>query len=529
MRGEVAEGANRMDRSADDVAARLERVEALYWSDKDRAVEAAQEWLAQLGPEDLGVTSRRLGLVLSSVRLRRGEIGRSAAEAQQTLLWAVQNDERALQSRCHWLLGSVFETVGDRAKGLEHAVAANDLLDESDVPLTRAAARLCLADVLGSVGSYEESERRYAEAMQLVSDDATNIRYMILNNLAFTQFLAKHLDDALATVDRLIRVSALNDHALGLYATDTIGRIYLAVGRVAEAAAMLEPAMGVATTDPNPDSVAMCLVTLAEVYRAQRRPDLAQGVIDRCRPLCERFELARWSAELSREQAETFAMTSDFRGAFEEYRSYHAQFEALSARAAEARGRVLEAMFQTTEARRDSARYRALAERDPLTGLYNRRHVDEQLSLALVGLRDGGSPLAAAMIDLDHFKRINDRLSHDVGDEVLRSVARLLEQFVAAVPGGVAARMGGEEFLVVLPGIDDADAAERFEDLRRSIADHDWSPITSGLPVTASIGVAVAPTAGSTRSALVGTADARLYLAKDRGRDRVVTSGQARC
>ena len=512
------------------VSARLDRVEALYWSDKNLAVEAAQEWLADLSPDDLGATSRRLGLVLSSVRLRRGEVGRSAAEAQQTLRWAVQNDQLALQSRCHRLLGSVFEMVGDRAKALEHAVAANDLLDEADVPLMRAAARLCLADALGSVGSYEESERRYAEARQLVSDDdATNIRYMILNNLAFTQFLANHLDESLVTVDRLIRVSRRNDRPLGLYAADTIGRIYLAVGRSAEAVAMLEPAMRAADSSPNPDAVAMCLVTLAEVYRTQDRPDLAQAAIDRCRPLCEAFGLSRWSAELSREQAETFAATGDYRGAFEAYRSYHSQFEALNARAAEARGRVLETMFQATEARRDSARYRALAERDPLTGLYNRRYVDEQLSLALLSMRDGGSPLAAAMIDLDHFKRINDRLSHDVGDEVLRAIGRILEQFVAAVPGGVAARMGGEEFLVVLPGIDDAEAPERFDDLRRSIADHDWRSITSGIPVTASIGVAVAPTAGSTRSALVGTADARLYLAKDRGRDRVVTSGQARC
>ncbi|QTE30005.1 GGDEF domain-containing protein [Pengzhenrongella sicca] len=166
-----------------------------------------------------------------------------------------------------------------------------------------------------------------------------------------------------------------------------------------------------------------------------------------------------------------------------------------------------------------------LAEQDPLTGLYNRRYVDAQLSLALMRLRDGGPELAIAMIDLDHFKRVNDRFSHEVGDDVLRELGELLSRCADAVRGGVAARIGGEEFLVILPGTDRAAARTCFEAPRREIADRDWAPIAAGLAVTASIGVVSAPGDGQRSSALLRLADERLYAAKAAGRNIVIADG----
>lgn len=514
-----------MDGTDGDTRARLTRIEALYWADRDLAVDEANEWLRQLGPGDHGATSRRLDLVIASVEALRGEASPSVATARHLLGWAVEHGDLAVQARCHRLLSSAFETIGDFGIALEHAVAANDLLDESEEPLMRAAARLCLADALSSAESYAESQRRYAEALQLVSDDdATDLHYAILNNSAFSYFLARDQAAALAAVDRLLRVSAASGLPIEMHARDTVARVYLAAGRVAEAEQVLAPAMDPLATDSVPESIAMCLIALAEVYRTQSEFGRAQEAIDHCQELIRNHELTRWATEAAREQAEIFAATGNFRDAFEAYQDFHHRFEAQSASAREARGRVLAAAFDTTEARRESARYRDLAERDPLTGLYNRRYVDEQLSLSLMAVRDGGPSLAIAMIDLDLFKRVNDLRSHEVGDDALRAVGHILSRLVATVPGGVAARMGGEEFLLILPGTDEEAADALAEAVRLSIAEHDWQPITAGLSVTVSIGVAVAPTDGHRRSKLLGTADARLYSAKRSGRNRVVRS-----
>jgi len=462
-------------------------------------------------------------VLLANISRTRGDPSRSAAEVQQILAWAERHGEVALQSRCHDVLGSVFEMVGDPALALEHAVLVNDLIDESEVPLMRAAARLCLADALGSAGSFDESRRRYNEALRLVIDDTdTNIRYMILNNLAYTEYLAGNPGAALETVEHLIALSAANSRPIGMYARDTIARVYLTAGRLDEAERMLLPAIETANDDPNPDAISAALVTLAEVYRIQGRLDAAQRVIDQCATLAAGHGLVRWLTEVAREQAESYAANLDYRRAFEAYRSYHAQSVALGASENEARGRILEAMFQTAESRRESERYRELAERDPLTSLHNLRFVDEHLSIAAIRSGEGGPCFAIAMIDIDHFKRINDALSHAVGDEVLRMLGEILKRAANRVAGGIAARLGGEEFLLILPGADAAEARERFEEVRSDIADYDWNPITAGLPVTASIGVALAPEDGVQTSDLLRAADVRLYVAKRDGRNRVV-------
>jgi diguanylate cyclase (GGDEF)-like protein len=129
--------------------------------------------------------------------------------------------------------------------------------------------------------------------------------------------------------------------------------------------------------------------------------------------------------------------------------------------------------------------------------------------------------LSIAIADLDHFKRINDLRSHEAGDAVLQQVARLLD--AACEPDGFAARLGGEEFLLVLPGHDEAQARSACEAFAEAVREHGWQSIVGDLRVTVSLGVTTAVAATVTVSALLSEADQRLYTAKRTGRDRVVT------
>jgi len=173
-------------------------------------------------------------------------------------------------------------------------------------------------------------------------------------------------------------------------------------------------------------------------------------------------------------------------------------------------------------ARADNARLEQLATTDPLTALLNRRALTERLTTEMErALRYDGT-VALLLIDLDHFKRVNDTHGHLVGDAVLRGVAELLVQAVRT--SDMVGRYGGEEFLVVLPETDDEGAASFAERVREQVAAHEFRAWDDGraLRMTASIGVATFPAARIENVVdLFARADAALYRAKADGRDRV--------
>ncbi|KRB86478.1 diguanylate cyclase [Sphingomonas sp. Root710] len=166
----------------------------------------------------------------------------------------------------------------------------------------------------------------------------------------------------------------------------------------------------------------------------------------------------------------------------------------------------------------------ALATRDPLTGLSNRRHLDEVFNLERALAESQGTPLGCLMIDIDHFKRFNDEFGHDAGDLVMQHVAQVLLSH--ARERDLACRFGGEEFTMLLPGRDATAAAERAEDIRQTIRKvalaYRGRPLH---PVTVSIGVAAYP-AQSDGASLLSVADSALLEAKAAGRDRVVIAGE---
>jgi two-component system cell cycle response regulator len=161
------------------------------------------------------------------------------------------------------------------------------------------------------------------------------------------------------------------------------------------------------------------------------------------------------------------------------------------------------------------ARLEALLREDALTGLSNRRAILTQLGGMVSGARRHGHPLSIAILDLDHFKRINDTYGHKTGDEVLVAAAHALATHLRAEDQ--LGRLGGEEFLILLPDTTAGAAVHVAEKLRLEVA-----AAPSPVPVTVSVGVATWD--GETADDLVQRADDALYAAKDAGRDRVMAA-----
>lgn len=166
---------------------------------------------------------------------------------------------------------------------------------------------------------------------------------------------------------------------------------------------------------------------------------------------------------------------------------------------------------------------RSQAMRDPLTGLFNRRYLTDLLELELRRAQRTNTTVGLVMLDIDHFKRINDTYGHPAGDMVLRAFGNLLK---AKCRGGdIVSRYGGEEFVVVMPAASLQDATRRAETLREGTGLLQLTYESQALgPITVSLGVAVFPDHGTTGEALIQTADAALYKAKQQGRNQVVAA-----
>lgn len=159
-----------------------------------------------------------------------------------------------------------------------------------------------------------------------------------------------------------------------------------------------------------------------------------------------------------------------------------------------------------------------LATRDFLTGLPNRRHFLEESTRLFEGSRGSEQPMAMAMLDIDHFKHVNDRWGHDAGDAVLRAVAKALA--AQARPGDILGRFGGEEFCMALPSADVDTAGRLLEDLRSAVSSLDVQVGEHVVSVTISIGIC--PDRQNDLHTMLLHADRALYTAKAQGRNRVV-------
>lgn len=168
----------------------------------------------------------------------------------------------------------------------------------------------------------------------------------------------------------------------------------------------------------------------------------------------------------------------------------------------------------------NEAQLRELSLRDSLTGLYNRRYMEESFDREIERIRRGNGQLAVIMTDVDRFKAINDTYGHVMGDAVLAFIANYFLKNTRS--SDIVCRYGGDEFILILPDCSREEATERAEFMRSSISASEVKLQGKKVsPLTLSFGIAVLPADGATRQTLIASADAALYAAKQAGRNRV--------
>lgn len=505
------------------LAAELDTLELLPYYDSEAALAPADEVARRaraIGAEELEMRAK---LVLADVNLRAGKTAVGGQIAIEVNRWASQYQHNFLLCRSHRLLCTFFDRVGDFAGAFEHGLKAVELMPESVPPRIHVGHLMGLAQALVRIGSYDEARERYMSADGIVDTlNDVDLKVHLLNDLAWLEHDAGQARRSLDAAERMVAYALAHGVTLPASALDSVARAQMSMGRYAEAEHTLAPVIA------RDDSTLLAeefsglgetLLTVAEIQRLRGHLESARVTLQRAARLIDQGELGSVRVQLRLQQAELAAAEGDYKLAFEQHKEFHAEAERLYSIQREARARTLQAVFETAEARREGERFREMSLRDPLTGLRNRRFVDDRLPVLLRQALDDHTPLSIGLADLDFFKTINDTLSHDVGDEVLRRVASILTD---GVEHGFVARLGGEEFLLVFTGTSLSEATARLESIRQAVATYPWEELTHDVPVSISIGATNLYAGRTTQSALLGQADRNLYAAKHAGRNQVV-------
>ncbi|WP_088285238.1 GGDEF domain-containing protein [Ideonella sp. A 288] len=422
---------------------------------------------------------------------------------------------------------------------LQSADQAYRLAQLQDDAGQRAMALNALAACFERMGDPWQGERLMVDALaQAEADGGVYPRMVTLNNLCGLTIGAYHMlrgvadDEARAALERahgyaeraLALAQPAGEPFFLVFVHGNLGEVLLHLGLLDEAGRLLDQALRDAIDKGFTAQAWRIRCTKAEEHLARGRPAEARALL---------LELiAEGGTQVPQATAlrlhhglylacRTLELPIEALQHFERYEHLLRQRAASQLRAQSellvTRLEVERAHFEAQTERARAAEMARHANHDALTGLGNRRHVESHLPALLARAHERQQSLALVVVDIDHFKLTNDRHGHLCGDRVLVMLAQMLRENTRAAD--LLARIGGEEFLIVLPDTEFARAIEVCERLRERVAGHDWDTLSPGLSVTVSVGLAQTPPYD--QDGLFELADRALYRAKQAGRNRV--------
>ena len=433
---------------------------------------------------------------------------------------------------------------GDFVSAIEALVEAKRL---AELLGDRGAAASSL-DTMGCVhsvsGHPEDALDEHMRALAIHEDLGDEVNLSITrNNLAYTYLALGDTPSALSAAQAALAYVSANGHEnLEMTVLDTVATVHLALGALELADSYSRRGLELARASGSSQDTADNLMTLGRIALEQGRYDNALAAIEETLAIAS----ARGRAVQEYKCHEVLSDIHDARGdsaaALAEFRVFHSLERARVNEDSEARLAHLRVEYHLEAARKDSeihrlrslalereveerrlaqARLEAQASLDPLTGLYNRRHLSV-LSEELVAAAARGDSACLALFDIDRFKEVNDTHGHIAGDRVLVELADQLRSNSRA--SDVPLRYGGDEFLVLLVGMDGAAGAETAERLRNRVEAAQIESDGAQIRVTISAGIVCAALSdGVDLSTLIEQADHALYAAKQSGRNRVVS------
>jgi diguanylate cyclase (GGDEF)-like protein len=498
-------------------------------------------------PDD--IEKARVLRCLASAWEQGGQLADSMRAVLESLTLLEGRGESEEEANARRLYGILLFEVGDTSGALEQLATCQVLLGDDAETAPRALLQISLGVVHGRLGNPSLAASHFTKALGILASSCNEELHIYTRiNLCACYKEAGEYGAAIVEAERVLAgADRLNREKPRIYALLNLGDIARRQGNRQEAIALLRDAL---------DRSVLAGLRRTEV---EMRTEMARALIDdgRRHDALEELETALGIADdlgLTRSAHGIHQLLSDVYeedgntgAAIHHLREFHRLYEVTWSAKATQRYTVLEVRTALEQSNREAAALKSyndvlaatneenerllrqletqaaaleqLSREDPLTGISNRRDLDERLHAEIARAERFGHPLVLALLDVDHFKSVNDSYSHAAGDRVLRSIAQYLRSNTRAID--IVARYGGEEFALVFVETP-LDAGSRLcEKLREGVAAMDWSALAQGRTITVSIGVAAWNEFRSATELIAG-ADARLYQAKRAGRNRVV-------
>ncbi len=491
--------------------------------------------LAATGPAAQRVDA---AVLLARIARRQGRLDVALAESTRAVEAAQASADPARECSARVQHAHALNALGLVEPALEESWRARRLAEDSGDPAAEAAAAEAMAGVQWAMSRWPEALENFQRMLERAAAAGDlELQAVAHGGLAGVEGQLARAPDgpdpragferAYAHVCEYLRLATeLGDvHAIrSARHNQAVAQIALGDRRAARRS--LE---AVHAESGEGEARALSLLNLADLDLEEGRPADALPRLQAAHELLAASADTAYLMSCCRMLCDAHEDLGNATAALDWHRRFHAHHVRLSSERAQTHARALEVKYETGRAQAAAEFERLRAERyerasleDGLTGIANRRAFDQALAAARRRAAEG-RPFALALLDVDHFKRINDLHSHLAGDEVLRRIGRLLA--ATCRRDDVAARYGGEEFALVLADVDAAAAREICERVRAAVEREPWPQVSPGLAVRVSIGCVCVPARGDLPEApaLLVQADRRLYAAKAGGRNRVVS------
>ncbi len=326
-------------------------------------------------------------------------------------------------------------------------------------------------------------------------------------------------EEAIDLTEQAIELSRQNSDSWALRVSLTNKAEYCAhIGRFEEAHETLTEWTKVTAHESNRRKI-QYLKTYAEILQRENRLEEARRYAEQAVELTTKRGTADLKHVCTKTLSEVHEARGDYEMALQLYKRFHHEAQQFEGEKLKCRARVAEVFFEAEKFRQQAEDARRLAEQsgrealtDALTGVANRRRLEQAFAEFIAD----GKQFAVVFADLDHFKSINDKYSHAIGDDVIKAFSKILSS--CCRDGDIVARIGGEEFILLIKRTQRHNLPLIGERILRRTHNYDWDSITCGLKVTTSIGLACSDEAAG-KDALLALADSRVYQAKSAGRN----------